>query len=224
MAHYIDLSEFVYTAQGGTPENAKKYAQLFQKEKEDFKRFIVETDWANPNNFMLDQMKVALESIDWLSLEKDRNFLLSQFARQMKKQHAEVYDMSDYELGMHEFRRDARRLTYMNTAVGELVRGSQQGGACPLNQPVPDDKTPIQNPTYVCEVSSCLVQFLSQLQNDISQYKHSAQNYTIKGMPVPKELINGADGVVKKMRASNVYLHLENQILKCRTEKSEKDK
>ncbi len=221
ISHYGDLQQFIGQAQGGGAAQGQKYRDLFEKEKQDYRKFLTDSRWMKTDLSEMDALVATLNSIDFQSLEKDRDFLLSRFAKTMSKQHEEKYDMKDYELGMHEFRRDARRISYMNASVGELVKASQDfnDNDCPLNKEVIENyPTRKENEeSYICYVSRCLMDYLQRLQSDISEYKYKAQDYTIRGQEVPAEIEKGAQGVVDKMRASNVYRHLDKQITSCKT-------
>lgn len=216
ISHYEDLKGFVVTARNG--KVAKKYEDLFAEETASYIKFLKESNWMKEGNLELVNFEKALNQIEWESLEMDRNFLLTAVAHKMKKQQDEVYDMSDYELGMHEFRRDARRISYLSTGIGELIQSSNDQN-CPMNLPI--DKAvakPKNQNSYICYLPNCLQNYLSKAQSDISNYKYQGQDYTLRGEVIPENIIKAASEVAQKVKESNIYLYVENQILGCRTE------
>ena len=241
ISHYGDLEWFLSSAQGsGNQEAIAKAKQSLDQGREAFKAYVGSSKWFKSGaNGMIGEIKAKLTATAWLSMDGDRNLILTRLAKKMKKQHEKTYDLTKVEEGMHELRRDARRLSYLNAAARGIIR-SDKPGNCPLLStaafdalPDADKKTPVPNvvkapvtgPTndYYCHVESCLTSKLENTSSALVSIKSSAAGYLARGQPVPQNLIDQTKQVYDALVKSEAYMFLWSELKSCRTAGSPDD-
>lgn len=234
IGHQSDLNDFVAVAQqAGNAAAIEKATKNRQKGIDDLNAYIETSSWLDENNDMIAEIKGKLDRIQWLSLEDDRNLVLSRIAKKIKKQHESTYNLNLPEEGMHELRRDVRRFSYMNEAASHLVRSDIFNKCSALTQaqydqlsaeakaniipnvvpkPVPKSRT-----DYICHVESCLTDKLDSISSSLVPLKYQASLQQARGEPVSPEYIRQANDLYQDLTKSNVYLFLWNQLGSCQT-------
>ena len=108
--------------------------EAYEKEKASYEKLMRESDWFKKGEqSLINQMRASIEKVQWPSLEEDRDFLLKKLAKHFEKRHKEEYDFKLLEDGIHEFRRDTRRLSYFNQAV--FARSGKRSTRIPCASP-----------------------------------------------------------------------------------------
>lgn len=221
ISHMRDLRWFASQAENsGNKEASARYVELLREKNSEYDAFIQNSEWfaKNPSESMLTKIRTALSQIDWPTLESDRDYLLKRLAKRMSKIQAKDYDMNLVELGIHELKRDARRLFYLDRSIGLLQQDYNR--ACPLGQdPIEEIRKPIVK--FQCQISACLTSKLQDAQYKLDSIKMDGLAYELRGEHVPASVIDSAKVVYNDLKGSNVLLHLEAQINGCRSEKSQ---
>lgn len=213
ISHLGDLRMFVGQAQGPA---AKEYAELLKKKEEAYKAMLEQSNWLNTEASKTQQIRSALATVEWPDLNADRDFLLRKIAKRMQSQQKKKLDMSKVEEGMHELKRDARRLTYMTAPLGYNFIQGDYNRVCPLGKPVVEEElAPVTQ--YTCKVSECLISKLREVEWAASSMKHEGQAYLLRGEPVSPELLARAKKTHDDLIASETYLHIAAQIRGCRS-------
>ncbi|MEI6397201.1 MAG: hypothetical protein WCO71_00380 [Pseudomonadota bacterium] len=235
VSHYGDLEMFLSTAQGsGNQDAITKAQQNLDQGREAFKAYVGSSKWFRGGaDGMIAELRAKLSATAWLPIDGDRNLVLTRLARKMKKQHDKKYDLTKVEEGIHELRRDARRLSYLNQASSGIVR-SDKPGNCPLlstaafdalpdadkTKPVPNVvKAPVVGPTtdYYCHVESCLTSKLESSSSSLVSVKSSAAGYLARGQAVPQALLDQAKQIYDSLIKSEAYMFLWSELKSCRT-------
>jgi len=234
IGHQSDLNDFVAVAQqAGNAAAIEKATKNRQKGIDDLKAYIQNSKWLAKDHDLISEIKEKLDRIQWLSLEDDRNLVLSRIAKKIKKQHESTYNLDLPEEGMHELRRDVRRFSYMNEAASHLVRSDIFDKCSALTEaqydrlsaeakanmipnvipkPVPKGRT-----DYICHVESCLTDKLDSISSSLVPLKYQGSLQLARGEPVSPEYIQQADNLYQNLTKSNVYLFLWNQLGSCQT-------
>lgn len=235
ISHIGDQQNFVRIAQGSGNAAAIAAAQTtLANTKAEFVTYVAQSSWfaAEPQS-MVTQIKTRLTDLASVSLEKDRNYILKQIAKKMKKQHEKVYNLDAVEEGIHEMRRDSRRLSYLNQAATSVIR-SDRPGACPLLtiqqwDALPDaDKANVvpnvvpephdtATTDYFCHVSACLTSKLDSISISLASLKGQGANYLAQGLPVPQQIFDQGKAYHDELTKSLVYMFLWTQIKSCQT-------
>ena len=232
LGHQSDLNAFEAAArQTGNAAALEKATKNRQKGIADLKDYIGTSTWLTKENDMITEIKGKLDRIQWLSMEDDRNLVLSRIAKKLKKQHESSYNLNLPEEGMHELRRDVRRFSYMNEAASQLIRsdivdkcsaltGAQydQLSAEAKANIVPNvvaKPTPKPTADYICHVESCLTNKLDSISSSMVPLKYQGSLQQARGEPVSPEYIRQANELYQDLTKSNVYLFLWSQLGSC---------
>ncbi len=234
VAHYGDYESFLSAAQGsGNPEAIAKAQAALDKLKADFLAYATDSAWFAVENNYVAQIRAVVSPLATTPLEYDRNYVLKRIAKKIKKQAVKVYNFDLVEEGMHELRRDARRIEHLNTAATQILRGDRQD-TCPMLTPeqwaaLPDeakanpvpavvpDPPPAASVDYFCHISGCLFQDLSAISQNLALLKTEAASYEAQGKPVPPELIEQAKQMHDKSAQALTNMFLWSQIRSCMT-------
>ncbi len=234
IGHQSDLDAFLSVAQrSGNAAAIEKATKNRQKGIDDLKAYIGNATWFAKNNDLISELKGKLDRIQWMSLEDDRNLVLSRIAKKMKKQHESTYDLNLPEDGMHELRRDVRRFSYLNEAASQLIRpdifdkcsaltvaqydqlsAEAKAKIIPNVVPMP---VPKASKDYLCHVERCLTDKLDSISSSLVPLKYNGALQEARGEPVSPEYIRQANELYQNLVKSNVYLFLWSQLGSCQT-------
>lgn len=196
-----------------------KYRKLAEDGEKAYEEFLQTSTWFSTKDSMVNQIRAVVEAIDWPSLNKDRDHLLGGMAKIVEKYHDKEYDLTDMELGVHELRRDARRIFFLDYPVNDLVSQSNARG-CPIGKAVQIEER-VEPKRYTCEVSACLMDKLSSASSRLSSIKYEGMKYDLNGDPIPQSIVDKAQVILDDLKNSNVFLHLAEQLRGCRSPKDE---
>lgn len=214
ISHVRDLKYFAEVA-GGTEETQQKYQQLLKTELVKYQTFIDKSGLFDKDFSFTKKLRSDLNNIKWPSLDQDRNLLLKQMASRLKKTSEKEYDLTKMEEGVHELKRDTRRIFYISNALSNIISPDYEM-SCPIGQPVTE--TPLVPVTeYACHVSSCLTDKLSEAQSELDYLKMQGIQNELVGLPVDQQVIDQATSIYKELKSSQILLHLRAQILNCRS-------
>lgn len=223
ISHHRDIGSNLNSAKGHGSEKAIQHFQkIYDDEIESYKKFFSESNWFLKQNGLSEQLRQILKNLKWRSIEDDRDLLLGRLARFYRKRIKETYDFSQVEYGMHEFRRDVRRLSYFDDALDGII-DFEYDLKCPLGQPVA--KVPERSlvTTYRCKISACLQDALNDVNSEMSNMRSEGSNYEHRGEPVSQELVDRGNKVYNNFIEQKVYLHLASQLEACRAPKKDKE-
>lgn len=234
VSHKGDLDNFLSIAQASGNAEAIAHAKARHEEgKAAFLAYATTSRWFIPRPNMIDDMIAVLDAIPWEPIAADRNYLLNRIAKKLKSQHEKVYDFNLIEDGMHEFRRDARRPSYLNEAAG-LILKFDRPGACPLLTIAQFDALPTESQQnvvpnvipepveaattdYYCHLSPCLAQKWNSISQQMASLKTQGASYEAGGQPVPATITDAARAQHAEMTKSLSQMFGWAQIKGCRT-------
>jgi hypothetical protein len=214
ISHLRDLRSFSDDAKySGNAATAKKYQDLLDEGRADYKKFLEKSGWAD-GSFSSDLRK-TLKAINWPDLYADRDMLLTQMANNIGELQTKKYDVSKVEEGIHELKRDVRRISYFDHAASNILTSDGNIG-CPLGKPV--QKLRINDyGAYRCHIPDCLMSKLSNAQYQLDSLKMTGIRYELKGQDVPGSVTQSAQNILDDLKNSKVFLYIEAQLRSCRS-------
>jgi hypothetical protein len=203
-----------YFLQSATDETRPKYQALLDKEVADYTQFLQNSSLfkTGDESFEARLMKVV-NGIIWPAPEKDRNNVLQVLAHRLEKIQAKAYDLSLVELGIHEFKRDVRRFSYLRRGYPGLVNDDSM--ICPLTADPQNPPGAIKNEGYTCSISMCLTQKLDSATYSLDSIKMEGLAYEMRGEKVPAEIISQAQAIHDDIKSSKVLVFLSQQLKSC---------
>lgn len=210
--------DYVYFANNASPNTRVHYETLLNDLETKYADLLNNSAWFADENKMTDQIRASLASIEWPSLRKDRDVILSRMEKLIGKYQEKEYPMEEVEYGIHELRRDARRINYLNHPVN-IIRTNYEM-ACPMQEgvePVKSEKQEAVN--YSCEIPGCIMDRLSRYRSDLNWLKSDGLQYELRGEPVAQSILDRAQIVHDEIKQSQVFLYLSYAIRACREPK-----
>lgn len=219
IGHQGDLQDFYQKAlEGGDPANIEKHKRLLEEGRAALNDYVTNSKWFASGTDLADEMKSVLKKLKWDSIEDDRNMVLSRIAKKMKKQHEKEYDLTHPEDGMHEFRRDLRRFSYLNLVVGNMVVEDREG-ACPLGGASVPEPKPGPTDDYLCHVNPCITEILENTSRQMVPLKYEGNLQLARDGKVDPKIIAKAKAVYADFMKSKAYLFLRRDLISCRTKR-----
>jgi len=215
ISHLRDLKYNVSSAGYYGAQIQQYWTERLNENQWAFHQLLKSNDWSNSEESIPKRIRKSLESINWPSLKKDRNYLLGRLSKYFQKLQEEDYNLNLVEEGLHELRRDARRLSYFNNVINQLVV-ADYSKACPIGRDIPPVE-PSNSKKYSCKVSGCLLDKLSHVNSQMASFRSDTLVYLIKLEAVPQTYVERAAAIQKDLLDSKVLLHLSQQIRSCQT-------
>lgn len=234
ISHYGDLESFYSTARASGRADAIATAKKnLDDAKAAFLTYCSTSSWFKKNDGLVAKLRSKMDGISWSNIEQDRNFVLNKIAKKLKKQHEKEYDFTKVEEGIHELRRDARRITYLNSAAMNVIK-FDKSGACPLFSAQQYDRLteeqrknivpmvipkPEPRPTsdYYCHVSSCTLDSLSSVSSQLVTLKTEGASYLARGEAVPARIFQSAKELHQSLYKSLNYMWIWADLKNCMT-------
>lgn len=220
ISHLRDVKSYARSASGSA---RTKYIKLKEEEINSYQEFLNTSDFFKSGEERLtNKFRQILGQIDWPDLVKDRDHILAGISKYYKQQNEEVYNFNDPELGFHELRRDARRLSYFNYAIDDLVVGSENM-ACPLGAEAKKIERKVPK-SYRCYIPYCLISSLGDLNSYMSSLRSDGFYYELRGEEIPESISKRAATKHEEVINSQLFLHLKEYTNGCRSPKNDEGK
>lgn len=168
---------------GAPPEVQKVFAAWKKKADQDLRKLIREDGWDGAKDGKISELREFLGKRDWTRPKIDRGFLIGFLLDYLKTVKKTAYEMRELQTGLHEFRRDIRRVLILAQSLRGKLRYTKEpaslypslklltrGVELPANlQTFPMDpgvKRLIEVPLPLQDALSALVTKLGELKDD----------------------------------------------------------
>lgn len=211
------VRDFKYFYQSAQDESSKqKYKKILDDEVVKYDAFFKASSWfKNGQEFFSNKLLAEVDKVQWPSLAEERNMALDVLAKRVSKISKKEFDLSLVELGIHELKRDLRRLFYLKRGYKNLL--SDDSLTCPIEEGQKPTNPIFDKESYACAISSCLTSKLLNATSELDSIKMSGLQYELQGEPPPPWIKESAQKVLDGIKQPRVLEHIETQIRNCIT-------
>lgn len=212
------VRDFKYFYQSAQDESSKqKYKKILDDEVVKYDDFFKTSSWFKKGQESFSNKILAeVDKVQWPSLAEERNMALDVLAKRVSKISKKEFDLNLVEKGIHELKRDLRRLFYLKRGYANLL--SDDSLTCPLEGEVQKPTNPIvDKESYTCAISSCLTSKLLNATSALDSIKMSGLQYELQGEPPPAWVKESAQKELDGIKKPRVLELIEAQIRNCIT-------
>lgn len=202
---WLEISDAAARRRAGRDEVRSLESKKIQA-KESLKELLQRGNWvAPPGKSELEKIEANLKSFRWVSYEADKQNMLKQLIKQLKKVGETQYDLSHLEegKGLHELRRELRWFLIKARVLNGMVT-FKQGEQCPIahygklgTMPIASSKYSQLVPSSLeitpCSISRCLFLGLVDMTEELGSAKDAAEQRNINSDLVPQSMREKAE-------------------------------
>lgn len=215
------VRDYKYFYQDADNEISKqKYKEILDREVTIYTDFFQNSSWFKTDDQSFSKtLESLLKTLDLPTQAEERNQALAVLAHRLEQIHKKSFDLSKIELGVHEFKRDVRRFSYLRRGYTDLITTDYD--SCPASLEEIKAKEVTQ---YSCAVSSCLTYKLDSAASQLDSIKMDGLQYELRGEIAPKEITDRAQTIHDDIKGSQVLLMIAEQLKQCQTKPLSKSK